>query len=39
MEIFAQYSNFSNIFLLNFAEKLLEYTKINDHFINLLNIK
>ena len=34
--IFAKYSNFSNIFSLNSAAELPEFTGINDHLINLL---
>ena len=33
----AEYSDFSNVFFLDFAAKLLEYTRINDHPINLLD--
>lgn len=37
--IFAKYFNFLNIFFSNFAIILLEYVKINDHPINLLDHK
>ena len=39
MEISAKYSNFLNIFFLDFLAELLKYTRINNHFINLLDIK
>ena len=38
-KIFAKYSDLSNIFSSNPAIKLLEYTEINDHPIDLLNNK
>ena len=38
-EIPVEYSNFSNIFFSDSAAKLLENTRINNHFINLLNNK
>ena len=37
--IFAEYSNFSNIFSSDFAVELPEHTGINDHPINLLDDK
>ena len=39
IEIFIQYSNFSDIFFSYFTAKLLEYNKINNYPINLLNDK
>ena len=38
-EIPAEYSDFSNVFSSDSAAELTEYTKINDHPINLLNNK
>ena len=38
-EILAEYSNFSDIFLLDSVEELPEHTRINDYSINLLNNK
>ena len=32
----AKYFDFSNVFSLDLAAELLEHTRINDHFINLL---
>ena len=37
--IFAEYSDFSNVFSSDSATELLEHTRINDHSINLLNDK
>ena len=37
--ILIEYSDFSNIFFLDSASELLEYTRINDHPINLLDNK
>ena len=39
MKIFVKYYNFSNFFSLYSTVELLEYTKIDNHFINLLNDK
>ena len=39
IKISAKYSDFLNVLFLDFAIKLLEYVKINDNFINLLNSK
>ena len=38
-EILAKYFDFSNIVSSDSAAKLSEYTRINDHLINLLNDK
>ena len=38
-EILAQYSKFSNVFSSDSAAELLEYTRINNYSINLLNNK
>ena len=35
----AEYSDFSNVFFLDFAAELPEHTEINDHLINLLDDK
>ena len=37
--IYAEYSNFTNVFSLDSAAELPEYTGINDHSINLLDNK
>lgn len=37
--IFNKYSNFAKYFIFNFAIKLLEYSSINNHFINLVDNK
>ena len=37
--ILAEYSNFSNVFFSDSTAELPEYTRINDHSINLLNNK
>ena len=39
IRIFVKYFNNSNIFSSNSMAKLLEYTKINNHFINLFEDK
>ena len=38
-KIFTEYSDFSNVFSLNSIVKLLEYIRINNHSIDLLNNK
>ena len=38
-KISTTYFNFSNIFFFDFVIELLEYTKINNYLINLLNDK
>ena len=38
-ELFAEYSNFPNVFFSDSAAELLEHTRIIDHFINLLDDK
>ena len=39
MKIFAKYCNFLDLFFRDSAAKLLKYSRINDHFINLLKDK
>ena len=39
IEIYIKYFNFLNIFFLDSAAKLLEYTRINNYLINLLENK
>lgn len=39
VEIFTKYSNFSNVFFLNYAIELLKHTKIHNYLIHLQNDK